>query len=220
MINTRALRFLLVPAVALMASACSLLPDDQAMAYLQATEQAPTATPAGVTLQTTDIYPIPELKQQPELPTEFEVPRPAPFVDEGDADSESVTSLSEFRNGAANPRLERDGAGSLILRLDGSYASNWALVNEAIAKTSLKMTDLNRSTGSFYLEMQTVVREEDCGWWASLWGCDEVRTDNYLLKMNRARNGVYLSLLTDADTLADEALTTDVLNEIKAKLEQ
>ncbi|WP_430462024.1 outer membrane protein assembly factor BamC [Thalassolituus sp. LLYu03] len=218
MMLKHSVRSALLPVLCALASACSLLPDDQAMAYLQADEQAATQSVDGIQLTTSDAYPIPDLPGNPAKPNEFEVPRPAPFV--GEEEAETVTSLSEFRNGAVNPRLEKDGAGSLILRLDGSYASNWAVVTEALGKTALKLTDLNRSTGTYYLEMKTVTRKEDCGWWASLWGCDEFRTEAYLLKMNRARNGVYLSLLTDADTLAEEALTADVLNEIKAKLEQ
>lgn len=210
---------ILLSASAVLLASCSLLPDDQAMAYLKAQEQPATQPVAGAELKTQDAYPIPQAASVTQLPEEFEVPRPAPFVAE-EEDGEAVTSLAEFRSGAANTRLEKDGAGTLILRLDGNYASNWAVVTEALGKSKLKLTDLNRSTGTYYLEMQTRVKPDDCGWWASLWGCDEVRTETYLLKMNRARNGVYLSLLTDTDTLADETLTADVLNEVKAKLEQ
>lgn len=211
-------RTLLVGALAAVSAACSLLPDDQAMAYLQAEEQPLTRVPAGTELAVQDAYPIPTLAQQQQRPGSFEVPRPAPYIEDNDADA--VTSLNEYSSGAINARMDKDGAGSAILRLDGSYASNWAAVTEAIAASDLRLSDLNRSTGTYYLEMQTVVPAEERGWWASLWGSDEIISETYLLKMNRARNGVYLSLLTDADTLADESLTLDVLKQIKSKLEQ
>lgn len=188
------------------------------MAYLQAEEQPLIQVPEGAELAVQDAYPIPALAQQPEPLQNFEVPRPAPYIAEDAA--EGVASLNEYNRGAINARLDKDGAGSTILRLDGSYASNWAAVTDAIAASDLHLTDLNRSTGTYYLAMQKVVPAEERGWWASLWGDDEIITETYLLKMNRARNGVYLSLLTDADTLADESLTLDVLKQIESKLEQ
>ncbi len=197
---------------------CSLLPDDRAMNYLQAEEQPATRTPVGMTLATSQAYPIPVLPQQPEKPTQFEVPRPAPYVPE--SGGETVSSLSEYQNTGLNPRLEHDGAGTLILRLDGSFAADWAAVTEALSRSELKLSDLNRSTGTYYLAMKTRVPEEELGWWDRMWGNEEVITTTYLLKMNRARNGVYLSLLTDADTLAEEDLTKQILNEIKRQLDK
>lgn len=202
----------------LMASGCSLLPDDNAMAYLDAEEQPETQVPAGSTpLNTAQAYPIPELPVTPAKPTEFEVPMPAAYREE---QGEDVATLTEYQATDANARLEQDGAGTLILRLDGNYANNWARVTEALAASSLKMTDLNRSTGTYYLEVVTRAADENLSWWGRLWGNDEPEVAVYMLKMNRARNGVYLSLLTDADTLADEALTRDVLEEIKRQLSQ
>ncbi|MAD46900.1 MAG: hypothetical protein CMH98_18045 [Oceanospirillaceae bacterium] len=201
----------------LLLSGCSLLPDDNGMAYLDAEEKAATRVPEGMQLNTAQAYPIPSLPVTPATPTEFEVPMPSPYVEE---DTETVSSLTEYQSTDSNPRLEQDGAGTMILRLDGGFANNWAKVTEALGASSLKLTDLNRSTGTYYLEITTREAEEDRGWWDSLWGSDEPETAVYLLKMNRARNGVYLSLLTDTDTLAGEALTQDVLEEIKRQLSQ
>src|SRR5690606_36956569 len=131
-----------------------------------------------------------------------------------------VATLNEYRAVAMNPRLEKDGAGTLILRLDGGFAAAWAEVTDALAASDLKMTDLNRSTGTWYLAMELPVAEENRGWWSRLWGSDKTEVRTYLLKMSRARLGVYLSLLTDADSLADETLTAQVLNEIKVQLDQ
>ena len=197
---------------------CSLLPDDRAMNYLTTDEQAETSTPAGQPLAIRDAYPIPELPAEPARPTQFEVPQPAPYLPEENADT--VTSLAAYNAGALNPRMEKDGAGTQILRLDGNYAADWAAVTEALGRSDLKLTDLNRSTGTYYLEMETVISEEERSWWDKLWGKNKVEIQTYLLKMNRARNGVYLSLLTDADTLADEDLTINVLNEVKRQLDK
>lgn len=209
--------FLLAGVVCL--SGCSLFGiSDRAMDYLQAQEQPPTRTADGKPLPVSDRYVIPPLAITPEVPESFTVPAPQPLLDE--MPEETVTSLNEFRAVAMNPRLEKDGAGTLILRLDGGFAAAWAEVTDALAASDLKLTDLNRSTGTWYLEMTSLVAEEDRSWWARLWGSDTTEVRTYLLKMSRARLGVYLSLLTDADTLAEETLTAQVLNEIKVQLDQ
>jgi len=211
-------RPLVLASLAMITSACALFPDNHSMAYLEAKEQAVIKDASGQPVGGQEAFPIPQLTQAVESPDAFEVPLPAPYVEEGEA--EAVTSLNDYQNGGMNARLDKDGAGSSILRLDGGYASNWSAVADAIAASDLKLSDLNRSTGTYYLEMETLVAAEDRGWWASLWGNDELVVSTYLLKMNRARNGVYLSLLTDADTLADDTLTLDVLKQIKSKLGQ
>jgi len=200
-------------------SGCSLFGiSDRAMDYLQAQEQPQTRTADGKPLPVSDRYVIPPLTVTPERPGSFTVPSPQPLV-EDDA-GENVATLNEYRAVAMNPRLEKDGAGTLILRLDGGFAAAWAEVTDALAASDLKMTDLNRSTGTWYLAMELPVAEENRGWWSRLWGSDKTEVRTYLLKMSRARLGVYLSLLTDADSLADETLTAQVLNEIKVQLDQ
>lgn len=149
----------------------------------------------------------------------FQAPRPQPFI-AAEEEPEHSTSLNDFRTQVLNPRLDSDGAGTRILRLDLGFAASWAAVSEAIAGSTLKLSDLNRSTGTFYLEVKNAEPVEEKGWWASLWADEPEPAKTYLLKMNRARQGVYLSLLTDADNLADEALTERVLSEIEHQLKQ
>jgi len=208
---------LLLPLV--LVSGCSLFGvRDRAMDYLQAEEQPATRSVDGMTLATSDRYPIPELAVTPARPDSFSVPTPQPL--NVAVQEDTVASLSDYRNEALNPRLEKDGAGTLILRLDGGFAAAWAKVTDAVAASSLTLSDLNRSTGTWYLQMEEAVADEDRGWWSRLWGSNKTATRIYLLKMSRARLGVYLSLQTDADTLASEELTAAVLNEIKAQLDK
>ena len=61
---------------------------------------------------------------------------------------------------------------------------------------------------------------DERSWWDKLWGEELVTTATYLLKMNRSRQGGYLSLLTDADNLAEAEQTSRVLAEIETQLTQ
>ncbi|GGY43693.1 hypothetical protein GCM10011297_15690 [Bacterioplanes sanyensis] len=199
---------------------CSLLGsvvNDRSEGYLTAEPIADTQVPEGMApLATQPAYSIPALPVKPERPTSFEVPRPAPLLEESTNDS---ASLAQYQAADVNPRLDRDGAGTLILRLDIGYAQSWAEVTEALAASDLKLLDLNRSTGTYFLEIVPPADAQEQGFWASLFGPDEPEPQVYWLKMNRAHSGVYLSLLTESDALAEADLTESVLTEILRQLE-
>lgn len=164
-----------------------------------------------------DANPIPPLAVVPERPDKFQTPRPLALV-EVEQDDVGVTSLAQYRSESLNPRLDVDGAGTQILRLDLGFAASWAAVTEALSASDLKLIDLNRSTGTYFLEVEKRDVEDDRSWWDKLWGEELITTATYLLKMNRSRQGVYLSLLTDADTLAESDVTEAVLKSIELQL--
>lgn len=151
---------------------------------------------------------------------EFVTPAPqqlAVIDQEGD-----VASLADSQIQDLNPRLERDGAGTQILRLDGRYGIAWTAIAEALTKTEYKLLDLNRSTGTYYVTIfdPTAVNEEK-GFWAWITGADEFGMDvDYLLKLNRSRLGVYLSLQSDIETLAADDLAVKVLSDIEKLLSE
>lgn len=221
MMKSASLKFAVSGLLAFTLSACSLFGntfDDRAEYYLS-TEQQPVIKLADNSppLAFRDANVIPELPVVPQRPEGFETPRPLAFVAENNDDT-VVTSLAQYRSEALNPRLDRDGAGTEILRLDLGFAASWAAVTEALATSKLKLTDLNRSTGTYYLELQRSNVVDERSWWGKLWGEELVTTATYLLKMNRSRQGVYLSLLTDADNLAEPEQTSFVLNEVETQL--
>jgi outer membrane protein assembly factor BamC len=118
---------------------------------------------------------------------------------------------------ALNPRLERDGAGTQVLRLNGRFGLAWTSVAEGLAASDYTMTDLNRSTGTYYVTIfdPTAVQPEK-SFWQWLTNSDELGAEvDYLLKMNRSRLGVYLSLQKDLETLADDALAVNFLTDLQ-----
>lgn len=204
-------------------SGCSLFGntfDDRAENYLT-TDEFPVIKQVDTSSQLAfrDANVIPALPVTPQRPESFETPRPLAFV-AAENDDAVVTSLAQYRSEALNPRLDQDGAGTEILRLDLGFAASWAAVTEAIAASDLTMTDLNRSTGTYFLELDKTEVVDERSWWDKLWGEELVTTATYLLKMNRSRQGVYLSLLTDADNLAEAGQTSRVLAEIETQLTQ
>ena len=220
---SRASSFILVVSSGLLTGCTFLFGDtfhDRADKYLTQEPVAVIETPAGQQpLNYRDANVIPPLPVETQRPDKFETPRPLAIVVQ-EADDSVVTSLAQYRSDALNPRLDKDGAGTLILRLDLGYAASWAAVTEALAASSLDLTDLNRSTGTYYLDIEQTDVEDTRSWWGKLWGEELVTKSTYLLKMNRSRQGVYLSLLTDADNLAEADVTEQVLNEVESQLSQ
>jgi len=216
------MRLILIPALLAM-SGCSWMFgdtfDNKSLDYLEAQEAAATQVPEGMTLNTYDRFPVPELAIEGSVGDEFRIPAPSPLLQEERADQ--VTSLNNFRSGELNPRFSKDGSGTLVLRLDASFALAWARVADAITASDLNLSDLNRSLGVYFLTLANpAVENDDRSWWARLWGDDIPASIDYQLKMVTAGEGVYLTLLKDAETLASESLTRDVLEQVKQPLEQ
>ena len=213
------MRLILLSALAVLSTGCSwILGDNQALSYLDAQEAAETQVPEGMTLDTYDRFPVPELEGNPGPGEEFKIPVPAPLTVARD-DTEP-TSLSDFKR-ELNPRFVRDGAGTLTLQINARFALAWSRVADALAVTDVKLTDLNRSIGTYFLELPNPAAEEDeRSWWGRLWGEKIEEVLPYQLKMIEAGDGVYLTLQEDAETLAEDSLTRDLLTQVKLQLEK
>ncbi len=146
---------------------------------------------------------------------DFIVPSPKSLV-VMEEEQESAL-LSEMKTDAINPRLERDGAGTQVLRLNGRYGVAWTSVAEALANSDYTLTDLNRSTGTYYITIFDPTAEQpEKSFWQWLTNSNELGVEvDYLLKMNRSRLGVYLSLQKDLETLADDELAVSFFTDLQ-----
>lgn len=218
------MKYLLLAALAALSGCSTLFGDsfrDRADDYLTTTPSKEAKGLDGEPLATGDSLPIPVLPQDVEQPGSFELPRPERLVLQQEEVPPASASLNDFSNRELNTRLDRDGSGSRILRLDVNFAEAWAEVTEALTASDLRLVDLNRSLATWYLELDVVPAEDNRGWWAKLWNSEpEAESSTYLLKLNKAHNGVYLALLADVDKLADDTLAESVFTEIKKQLDQ
>ncbi len=217
------MRSFIVGVLVLFLSGCSVFGDrfsNRANQYPEANEGQPLLNAEGFpALIERDGYPIPSLPVAVAVVERQAVPRPAPFV--GHADTDSVASLNEFRNQTLNARMGVDGAGTQVLYLDVPFAYAWAQVTDAIVASELELTDLNRSVGTYYLAVMSGDVEDDRSWWGRLWRkAPEPSIQIMHLKMHTVRSGVYLSLLTDADNLADERTTEAVLQSVQRQFDR
>lgn len=200
---------------------------DRAQDYLIA-EKQPAMTPiAGQPdLPIQDMYMIPAITQTAASAVkldedgDFVVPQPVMLTVA--EDQQEITSLSQMQDTGLNPRLERDGAGTQVLRLEGQFGVAWIAVSEAITESPYTLTDLNRSTGTYYITIFDPEAEQpEKSFWQWLTNSSEKGVEvAYLVKMNRSRLGVYLSLQEDLETLADDDLSQRFLTDLKNLLIQ
>jgi len=197
-------------------SGCSWLFYDHDNDYLQSKIQQNIKVPKSVaSVSLTPQLPIPDAKAV-ELPEEFSLPRPKPLVIPQEQEG---TQLTELQDQELEANLLKDGNGTPILRLNVSFARAWAAVGDSLKSADITVSDLNRSIGTYYVELTEEGVEVEPGFWASMFGSEvEVETLPLQVKVNRARSGVYIAVHKDLDNLAEDQQAQDLLARIKEKL--
>lgn len=197
-------------------SGCSWLFYDHDNDYLQSEIQENIKVPKRVaSVAFKPQFPIPKAKDA-ELPAEFVLPRPRPLVG---IEEEEGTQLTEVQDQELEANLLKDGNGTPILRLNVAFARAWSAVGEALKVADIHMSDLNRSVGTYYIELEKEGAEVEQGFWSGLFGSEpEVEKIALQVKVNRARSGVYIAVHEDQDNLAEDEQAQDLLTRIKEHL--
>lgn len=196
-------------------SGCSWLFHDHAEDYLVAKEYPEMKVPEEYgDLKFKPQLVIPAIDQPFTATEEFVVPRPDKLIVE---EQEESTSLAKVKSNKLEPQLLKDGNGTPILRLSVAFPRAWSALGEALKKADIQVSDLNRSIGTYYIELLEPVEDEG-GFWSFLFGAPEPEVRTLEVKLNRARSGVYVAIHTDADTLATDDEANDLLQKISDNL--
>lgn len=197
-------------------SGCSWLFYDHDNDYLQSEIQQNITVPKSVAqISLKPQLSIPAAKTT-QLPEEFALPRPQKLVLLEDQES---TKLTDLQDKELEANLLKDGNGTPILRLNVSFARAWAAVGGSLKSANIDISDLNRSIGTYYIELTEEGVEVEPGFWGSLFGSKpEIEKLPLQVKVNRARSGVYIAVHKDQDNLAEDQQAHDLLSRIKAKL--
>lgn len=196
---------------------CSWLFHDRTNDYLQSEIHEPIKVPKDVALiSLKPQLPIPNVDSKEPLPAEFILPRPDKLEV---AEDQPEVSLAEVSNKELEAELVKDGNGTPILRLNVRFARAWSELGEAIKKAKINITDLNRSIGTYYIEIEDTDAVVEQGFWASLFGSEPEKVMlSYQVKLNQARSGVYVAVHLDQDNLAEDDAAKSLLNTIKEQI--
>ncbi|MFT6154731.1 MAG: outer membrane protein assembly factor BamC [Crocinitomicaceae bacterium] len=214
------MRLVVLMVMAYAVTGCSWLIHDRSNDYLDIQIQPNIVVPSEVALVTlSPRLAIPDVRAKI-LPEEFVVPRPKPLVLDGNQESDQP--LASENAVKLDVELVKDGNGSPILRLNVTYARAWSEIGEALQQTQITLVDLNRSIGTYYIEVvDTLAEVEPTGFWAGLYGSEpEIVKKSLEIKVNRARSGVYVAIHIDQDNLAADADANALLLSLQKKLEE
>ena len=212
------MRVLFLPVLVLSATGCSWLINDHDNDYLQS-EIKPnirvSADVASVNLQPQ--LPIPSAKKIIQG-TEFVLPRPHVLRVSDGSENESA-SLAEVEGKTLESNLLKDGNGTPILRLNVGFARAWAALGDSLKKADISITDLNRSIGTYYIELEKESPVVELGFWASLFSSTpEAEKLPLQVKLNRARSGVYIAVHENFEKLAQDQQAQSLLSQIQETL--
>ena len=183
-------------------SGCSLFPD-RSLDYLQANTIQPLTT-ASQSRPIKPLYAIPVVSTPSEQAAqvvqgkgrkqEFVAPTPKPLVLSA---LEQATPKAE-EGVEQKPTLVFDGNQHPVLTMSGEQLKLWEQLGQAISAAKVKITDRNQSSGLYFIELSQTNNKKE----------------SYLLKLSSTTAKTVVSLQKDEDTLADSALSQQILTQL------
>lgn len=205
--------------IGVLCSSCSFISrqfDNHSLDYLTFEPRAEMPKNELLEAPYSQAYPIEGAQSSTKL-SNFQLARPKP-LNLNEAQRNRYISLNSYQQQSSNPRLDYDGAGTLILKMDSAFDISWSEVLSVLENSRFKLVDVNRSSGVYYLEYPQKADRSNSSWIRRLFYSNSMVMQTFFLKMDSVSNGVFLSLLTDGDTLAKPEVTQTLLTEIRDKL--
>ena len=123
--------------------------------------------------------------------------------------------------------LTQDGNGNQVLNLSTDFDRAWSSVGRALELANLRVDDVNRSLGIYYVNLAEGARqeEEQRGFFSRMFGSEpskeevDARAERYQVRLTSSANGdVQVSVEKDLNTVAPEEVTRRVLALIQENL--
>lgn len=133
------------------------------------------------------------------------------FIAEEQANSYRTGVLASAYANAPRTIMTWDGNGFPVLVLTMDMNRAWAAVGDVLERRRMKVVDLNRSLGVYYLQRgkQAADSDED----------EDEESNQYQLKLLRADEGVHISVQLDDNTLAPASEAQSLLEIIKENIQ-
>ncbi len=116
------------------------------------------------------------------------------------------------------------GNGVKVLRLDATFDRAWSSVGRALSAADIRVDDLNRSTGLYYIDLAQRANKEEPGFFKRVFSSkkptpETASTERYILRLTTIRQQVFVSVERDLDTLAPANVTERILEQVRSHLE-
>jgi outer membrane protein assembly factor BamC len=134
----------------------------------------------------------------------------------------SITSLAAAQAGPG-ATLAKDGAGNPVLTMQSDFNRAWSAVGQALGQADIRIADLNRSAGVYYIDLaQAASRQDKPGFFGRLFGSDDESEEDTAqrseVRLTAVGGSVQVTVDKSIDTAADPRVATDVLERIQSNL--
>ncbi|MGY8812735.1 MAG: outer membrane protein assembly factor BamC [Pseudomonadales bacterium] len=136
-----------------------------------------------------------------------------------------VSSLANI--GPTQTSLDQDGAGNTVLTLSTDFNRAWVEVGDSLARGDVLVTDFNRSSGVYYVDLdQTRSDKEEPGFFSGWFGGDDdedekVADENQIqVRLTPISNRVEVTVEAGIDKAADSTIAHDLLEKIQSNLNE
>lgn len=135
------------------------------------------------------------------------------------------TSLVASQEGLSGQRatLDRDGAGNAVLNIQADFNRSWAAVGDALGRADVLVTDLNRSSGVYYVDLDQTASSQQLepGFFGRLFGrkpAEEVTGRPLQVRLAQISNGVQVTVQRSIEAAADGDEAQALLSRIRDNL--
>ncbi|MDY0249663.1 MAG: outer membrane protein assembly factor BamC [Pseudomonas sp.] len=116
------------------------------------------------------------------------------------------------------------GNNTKVLRLDASFERAWSSIGRALSAADIRVDDLNRSTGVYYIDLAEGAKKEEPGFFKRLFSAKEktaetISTERYIVRLTAINQQVFVSVERDLDTLAPAEVSARVLEQLRNNLD-
>ncbi|MFT6464020.1 MAG: outer membrane protein assembly factor BamC [Halopseudomonas sp.] len=139
--------------------------------------------------------------------------------------ADGSTSLVASQEGliAQRATLDQDGAGNAVLNIQSDFNRTWAAVGDALGQADILVTDLDRSSGVYYVDLDETAssQQEKPGFFGRLFGRDvdeEVTGRPLQVRLTQVSNGVQVTVQRSIETAAEGDEAQALLTRIRDNL--
>lgn len=135
--------------------------------------------------------------------------------------SSVVLSTAGDAPSAARSSLGQDSTGAPVLNINADFNRAWAAVGQALASADIKVDDLNRSAGVYFVSPDESALEDKPGFFGRLFGrgkSDDGQQQRTQLRLTSVGSGVQVSVVNDADAGSYTNLARALLSRIHENL--
>lgn len=116
------------------------------------------------------------------------------------------------------------GNNTKVLRLDASFDRAWSSVGRALSAADIRVDDLNRSTGVYYIDLAEGAKKEEPGFFKRLFSsknkvAETVSKERYIVRLTAINQQVFVSVERDLETLAPADVSLRVLEQLRSHLD-